>query len=344
MPSKMDCKEMRLTRFCRFWPPFAWFLAHFLCHVKRSGHLRPLPREPPIDRAWAWPQWCFGKGAEYPWGGALLRSECVENFTMDSPWPGCVWQASKCFLQRGVLPAFAVLSYCFPSIVEDWGYCVWERFGREVVCLHHEMHTWHELTSCSNHRSVSCQLSVSTILFDHPCFLSDARWVFNVCPIEVEGTSTDDSASIDLWWTLGCTVGRCPTRASSMAWELPLYQSNGGLWSQDGGPNLYRISRYELISWNGGSLLSCLTCPFQFILIYNTVESECGVTGWVKILLHILHSALIWLLPRQTDGMHTPCSRWRTEASIWFRQVHSHGIWWLITKNLSRPSKAVNPP
>lgn len=34
MPSKMDCKEMRLTRFCRFWPPFAWFLAHFLCHVR----------------------------------------------------------------------------------------------------------------------------------------------------------------------------------------------------------------------------------------------------------------------------------------------------------------------
>eukprot|EP00434_Breviolum_minutum_P028838 symbB.v1.2.025507.t1/scaffold2452.1/size150514/8 len=28
-------------------------------------------------------------------------------------------EASKCFLQRGVLPAFAVLSYCFPSIVEE---------------------------------------------------------------------------------------------------------------------------------------------------------------------------------------------------------------------------------
>ena len=115
------------------------------------------------------------------WGLA----ECAEHVTMDSPDLDVFGQASKCFLQRGVLPAFAVLSYCFPSIVEDWGYCVWERFGREVVCLHHEMHTWHELTSCSNHRSVSCQLSVSTILFDHPLafyLMHVGPLVFNVCP------------------------------------------------------------------------------------------------------------------------------------------------------------------
>ena len=56
------------------------------------------------------------------WG--LAEKRVRWKFHHGFTWLGCVWQASKCFLQRGVLPAFAVLSYCFPSIVEDGGYCV----------------------------------------------------------------------------------------------------------------------------------------------------------------------------------------------------------------------------
>ena len=85
MPSKMDCKEMRLTRSCRILATFCMFFDSLFVPCQRSGHLRPLPREPPIDRAWSWPQWCFGKGAEYPWGGALLSALNM------SPWIHLTW-------------------------------------------------------------------------------------------------------------------------------------------------------------------------------------------------------------------------------------------------------------
>lgn len=84
MPSKMDCKEMRLTRFCRFWLLHAFcFFGSLLCHVRGVATYDLFRESHPLTEPGHDLNGALGKELSTHEVGGL--AECVENFTMDSP-------------------------------------------------------------------------------------------------------------------------------------------------------------------------------------------------------------------------------------------------------------------